>query len=105
MDLDQCADLVVVTCLSQAYDVVDLDPYGTPAMFLDSAVQSVADGGLLMVSLLQPGCSKYNPTSDRLRSFVRLAVRRQYIVAEQSQSESELSCCALSPSASDKPQH
>lgn len=33
----------------QAYDVVDLDPYGTPAMFLDSAVQSVADGGLLMV--------------------------------------------------------
>ncbi|MEW5313398.1 MAG: hypothetical protein WDW38_004969 [Sanguina aurantia] len=34
----------------QAYDVVDLDPYGTPAMFLDSAVQSVADGGLLMVT-------------------------------------------------------
>ncbi|MEW5299069.1 MAG: hypothetical protein WDW36_002118 [Sanguina aurantia] len=50
VDLDQCADLVVVTCLSQAYDVVDLDPYGTPAMFLDSAVQSVADGGLLMVT-------------------------------------------------------
>ncbi|CAA7038588.1 unnamed protein product [Microthlaspi erraticum] len=30
------------------FDVVDLDPYGSPSIFLDSAVQSVADGGLLM---------------------------------------------------------
>lgn len=30
------------------FDVVDLDPYGTPSVFLDSAVQSVADGGMLM---------------------------------------------------------
>lgn len=27
---------------------VDLDPYGTPSPFLDAAVQSVADGGLLL---------------------------------------------------------
>ncbi|KAJ0894154.1 putative tRNA (guanine(26)-N(2))-dimethyltransferase [Helianthus annuus] len=27
------------------FDVVDLDPYGSPSMFLDSAVQSIADGG------------------------------------------------------------
>ena len=33
-----------------AYDVVDLDPYGSPSHFLDSAVQSVAEGGLLMVT-------------------------------------------------------
>ncbi|EFJ48710.1 hypothetical protein VOLCADRAFT_60094, partial [Volvox carteri f. nagariensis] len=33
-----------------AYDVVDLDPYGTPAHLLDSAIQAVADGGLLMVT-------------------------------------------------------
>ena len=26
-------------------DVVDLDPYGTAAPFIDSAVQSVRDGG------------------------------------------------------------
>ncbi len=32
------------------YDVVDLDPYGSPCHLLDSAVQSVADGGLLMVT-------------------------------------------------------
>jgi tRNA (guanine26-N2/guanine27-N2)-dimethyltransferase len=32
------------------FDVIDLDPYGTAVPFLDSAVQSVADGGLLCVT-------------------------------------------------------
>jgi hypothetical protein len=27
---------------------VDLDPYGSPSVFLDSAVQSITEGGLLM---------------------------------------------------------
>ncbi|THU50934.1 hypothetical protein C4D60_Mb06t25630 [Musa balbisiana] len=31
-----------------AIAAVDLDPYGSPSAFLDSAVQSIADGGLLM---------------------------------------------------------
>lgn len=35
---------------SKRFDVVDLDPYGTAAPFLDAAVQSVADGGLLCVT-------------------------------------------------------
>ncbi|KAL6645867.1 hypothetical protein ACP70R_017475 [Stipagrostis hirtigluma subsp. patula] len=30
------------------FDAVDLDPYGSPSIFLDSAVQAVGDGGLLM---------------------------------------------------------
>ncbi|KAJ4770399.1 tRNA (Guanine(26)-N(2))-dimethyltransferase [Rhynchospora pubera] len=30
------------------FDVVDIDPYGSPSTFLDSAVQSVSDGGILM---------------------------------------------------------
>ncbi|CAM6032724.1 unnamed protein product [Sphagnum compactum] len=30
------------------FDVVDLDPYGSPSVFLDSAVQSITEGGLLM---------------------------------------------------------
>jgi tRNA (guanine26-N2/guanine27-N2)-dimethyltransferase len=29
------------------FDVVDLDPYGTPSTLLDSAVQAVSEGGLL----------------------------------------------------------
>ncbi|XP_053232373.1 tRNA (guanine(26)-N(2))-dimethyltransferase [Podarcis raffonei] len=32
------------------FDVIDLDPYGSPSMFLDAAVQSVSDGGLLCVT-------------------------------------------------------
>ena len=32
------------------YDVIDLDPYGTAVPFLDSAVQAIADGGLLCVT-------------------------------------------------------
>ena len=32
------------------FDVIDLDPYGTASPFLDSAVQAVADGGLLCVT-------------------------------------------------------
>ncbi|CAK0880466.1 unnamed protein product [Prorocentrum cordatum] len=34
----------------QAYDVIDLDPYGTCSPFLDAAVQAVADGGLLCIT-------------------------------------------------------
>ncbi|XP_065511025.1 tRNA (guanine(26)-N(2))-dimethyltransferase [Caloenas nicobarica] len=32
------------------FDVIDLDPYGSPAPFLDAAVQAVSDGGLLCVT-------------------------------------------------------
>lgn len=34
----------------QWYDAIDLDPYGCPSRFLDSAVQAVRDGGLLLVT-------------------------------------------------------
>lgn len=32
------------------FQVIDLDPYGSPARFLDSAVQNIKDGGLLLVT-------------------------------------------------------
>lgn len=35
---------------SEPFDVVDLDPYGSPSPFLDAAVQCVRDGGLLAVT-------------------------------------------------------
>jgi len=37
------------------YDVIDLDPYGTAATFLDAAVQAVNDGGLLCVTCTDAG--------------------------------------------------
>lgn len=36
--------------VSERFDVIDLDPYGSPSQFLDSTVQSVKDGGLLCVT-------------------------------------------------------
>lgn len=30
----------------ERYDVIDLDPYGSPATFLDAAVQAVGEGGV-----------------------------------------------------------
>lgn len=35
---------------SKKYDVVDLDPYGSAAPFIDGAVQAVSEGGLLCVT-------------------------------------------------------
>ena len=32
------------------YDVIDLDPYGSPTRFLDSAVQAVKDDGILLIT-------------------------------------------------------
>ncbi|XP_036897743.1 tRNA (guanine(26)-N(2))-dimethyltransferase isoform X2 [Sturnira hondurensis] len=36
--------------LSDRFEVIDLDPYGSPAPFLDAAVQAVSEGGLLCVT-------------------------------------------------------
>lgn len=40
---------------SARFDVIDLDPYGTAAPFLDAAVQGVKDGGLLCVTCTDAG--------------------------------------------------
>lgn len=37
-------------CDKKGYDVIDLDPYGTAAPFLDAAIQAVNDDGLLCVT-------------------------------------------------------
>ncbi|XP_044309625.1 tRNA (guanine(26)-N(2))-dimethyltransferase isoform X1 [Varanus komodoensis] len=34
----------------ELFDVIDLDPYGSPSMFLDAALQAVSEGGLLCVT-------------------------------------------------------
>eukprot|EP00794_Sanderia_malayensis_P005618 gene5617-6309_t len=36
--------------ISKRFQMIDLDPYGSPAMFLDGAVQAVDDGGLLCIT-------------------------------------------------------
>lgn len=41
--------------ISQKYDVIDLDPYGTAAPFIDAALQALNDGGLLCVTCTDAG--------------------------------------------------
>ncbi|KAK3113959.1 RNA methyltransferase tRNA(m5U54)methyltransferase [Teratosphaeriaceae sp. CCFEE 6253] len=41
--------------ISGKYDVIDLDPYGTAAPFIDSALQALNDGGLLCVTCTDSG--------------------------------------------------
>ena len=53
---DCCRDDKVKSVPIKKYDVIDLDPYGTAAPFLDAAVQAVhEDGGLLCVTCTDPG--------------------------------------------------
>lgn len=43
------AKILMYTSMSEEkrFNVIDLDPYGSPTRFLDAAVQSVCEGGLL----------------------------------------------------------
>lgn len=38
------------TTFDKRFTAIDLDPYGGPNQFLDGAIQSIEDGGLLMVT-------------------------------------------------------
>ncbi|TQS35584.1 hypothetical protein Golomagni_03992 [Golovinomyces magnicellulatus] len=39
-----------ISAKNSKYNVIDLDPYGTAAPFLDAAVQAIRDGGLLCIT-------------------------------------------------------
>ena len=49
-----CGDASLIMYLNRKFadrfDVIDLDPYGSPTQFLDGAVQAVKDGGLLCIT-------------------------------------------------------
>ena len=40
---------------SSRFDAIDLDPYGSASTFLDSAVQAVSDGGILLITCTDMG--------------------------------------------------
>ncbi|XP_072458270.1 tRNA (guanine(26)-N(2))-dimethyltransferase isoform X2 [Notamacropus eugenii] len=70
---------------SQRFDVIDLDPYGSPATFLDAAVQSVSEGGLLCVTCTDMAVmagnssetcySKYGAMSIKSKACHEMALR------------------------------
>nr|XP_008542085.1 PREDICTED: tRNA (guanine(26)-N(2))-dimethyltransferase isoform X1 [Equus przewalskii] len=71
--------------VSDRFDVIDLDPYGSPAPFLDSAVQAVSEGGLLCVTCTDMAVlagnsgetcySKYGAMAVKSRACHEMALR------------------------------
>jgi len=71
--------------LSKRFHAVDLDPYGSASPFLDTAVQSVADRGILMITCTdmatlcgntpEASLAKYGSTSFRHKSCHESAIR------------------------------
>ncbi|XP_069460404.1 tRNA (guanine(26)-N(2))-dimethyltransferase [Ambystoma mexicanum] len=67
------------------FDVIDLDPYGSPSVFLDAAVQALSDGGLLCVTCTDMAVmagnsgetcySKYGAMSIKARFCHEMALR------------------------------
>jgi tRNA (guanine26-N2/guanine27-N2)-dimethyltransferase len=67
------------------FTVIDIDPYGSPSVFLDSAVQAVSDGGLLCITCTDASVlcgnhpetcySKYGSVSLKLKCCHEMGVR------------------------------
>lgn len=67
------------------FDVIDLDPYGCPSIFLDSAIQAIKNGGLLLITATDmavlagnspEACySKYGAISLRMKCCHEMALR------------------------------
>ncbi|KAL4709468.1 hypothetical protein ACJJTC_012805 [Scirpophaga incertulas] len=70
---------------AKRFAVIDVDPYGCPSIFLDACVQSIQDGGLLLVTATDMAIlagnapetcySKYGAISLRTKSCHEMALR------------------------------
>ncbi|XP_078693073.1 tRNA (guanine(26)-N(2))-dimethyltransferase-like [Branchiostoma floridae x Branchiostoma belcheri] len=60
------------------FDVIDLDPYGSPSAFLDSAVQSVKDGGLLCITCTDAAVMCGNGSETCWTKYGSMSLRAKY---------------------------
>ena len=60
------------------FDVVDIDPYGAPVQFLDTAVQCVRSGGLLCVTATDLGVLAGNHIQACYGKYGGMPLRRPY---------------------------
>jgi len=85
-----CEDATLLMNLStknwkEKFDCIDLDPYGSPANFLDAAIRSINSGGVLLVTATDAGIlcgngadacfTKYGAVSLRTPCCHELALR------------------------------
>lgn len=62
-----------------AYDVIDLDPYGTVSPFLDAAVQAIADGGLLCITSTDMPILGGNNSETCFARYGGAAIKSSYV--------------------------
>ena len=61
------------------FDVIDLDPYGTAAPFLDSAVQAVSDGGLIACTCTDMAVLSGNYPEKCFSLYGTVALKGKYL--------------------------
>ncbi|KAL6462103.1 hypothetical protein MHYP_G00302480 [Metynnis hypsauchen] len=62
----------------QCYDVIDLDPYGSPAPFLDAAVQAVGEGGLLCITCTDMAVMAGNSGETCYSKYGSVSIKSKY---------------------------
>uniref|UniRef100_A0A7N8WSQ6 tRNA (guanine(26)-N(2))-dimethyltransferase n=1 Tax=Mastacembelus armatus TaxID=205130 RepID=A0A7N8WSQ6_9TELE len=62
----------------ERYDVIDLDPYGSPASFLDAAVQAVSDGGLLCITCTDMAVMAGNSGETCYSKYGSVSIKAKY---------------------------
>ncbi|XP_004084262.1 tRNA (guanine(26)-N(2))-dimethyltransferase [Oryzias latipes] len=60
------------------YDVIDLDPYGSPVTFLDAAVQSVSEGGLLCITCTDMAVMAGNSGETCYSKYGSISIKAKY---------------------------
>ncbi|CAN9510729.1 unnamed protein product [Ophioblennius macclurei] len=60
------------------YDVIDLDPYGSPACFLDAAVQAVGEGGLLCITCTDMAVMAGNSGETCYSKYGSVSIKAKY---------------------------
>ncbi|XP_044272763.1 probable tRNA (guanine(26)-N(2))-dimethyltransferase [Tribolium madens] len=82
---DDATMLMYKSRKERRFDAIDLDPYGCPSIFLDSAVQTIKEGGLLLITATDMAVlagnspetcySKYGAVSLRMKACHEMALR------------------------------
>ncbi|XP_034544045.1 tRNA (guanine(26)-N(2))-dimethyltransferase [Notolabrus celidotus] len=62
----------------ERYDVIDLDPYGSPSAFLDSAVQAVGEGGLLCITCTDMAVMAGNSGETCYSKYGSVSIKAKY---------------------------
>jgi tRNA (guanine26-N2/guanine27-N2)-dimethyltransferase len=73
----QCRDLRTILC-EESFDYIDIDPFGSPVRFIDAAIQSCRNKGILALTATDtaPLCGTYPKTA--LRRYGALSARSPF---------------------------